>query len=69
MVTKPTKFDKKLRTLERMRKEIENKLDRSYLQNNISELLALEAKYEAVIYQISRIRNLVASSNRVSISS
>ncbi len=64
MVTEPTKFEKKLHKLELMRRDIGIKLDRSYLQNNISELLALEEKYAAVIYQISRIRSLLAQKKR-----
>lgn len=64
MVTRPKRFEKKLQTLERMRRDIEKKLDRSYLQNNVSELLALEEKYESIIHRINRIKSLLSNTNR-----
>ena len=64
MVARPTRFEKQLQTLEHMRRDIEKKLDTSYLQNNVSELLALEEKYETTIHRINRVKNLLASRNR-----
>ena len=64
MVTRPTRFEKQLQTLERMRRDIEKKLDTSYLQNNVSELLALEENYETTIHKINRVKNLLANRNR-----
>ena len=59
-------IEKKLYYLERVRRDMANKLDRSYLQNNISDLLALEEKYEKITHRISRIRILLSTRNRAS---
>jgi chaperonin cofactor prefoldin len=67
MVSRASHFEKKLQTLERMRRDIEKKLDRSYLQNNISELLDLEEKYETIVYQISKLRNMVPSNKSTTV--
>ena len=64
MGTNRKRIEKKLLILERVRSDVANKLDRSYLQNNVSDLLALEEKYEKIIYQISRIKGLLESRNR-----
>ena len=64
MGTNRKRIEKKLLILERVRSDVANKLDRSYLQNNVSDLLALEEKYEAIMYQISRIKALVAHRKR-----
>ena len=64
MGTNRKRIEKKLLILERVRSDVANKLDRSYLQNNVSDLLALEEKYEKIIYQISRIKGLLKSRNR-----
>jgi hypothetical protein len=67
MVTRPSRFEKKLQTLERMRRDVEKKLDRSYLQNNISELLALEERYEAIVYKINKLKYMIAVNRRTGI--
>jgi len=68
METELTSSEKKLHFLERMRRDIANKIDESYLQNNISNLLALEKKYEVIINRISRIRVRMSIRNRASTS-
>jgi len=68
METELTSSEKKLHILERMRRDIANKIDESYLQNNISNLLALEKKYEVIINRISRIRVRMSIRNRASTS-
>lgn len=64
MGTNRKRFEKKLQNLERIRRDIAKKLDTSYLQNNVSDLLALEEKYERIMYQISRINVLLETRNR-----
>lgn len=64
MGTNRKRIEKKLLSLEDVRRDVANKLDRSYLQNNVSDLLALEDRYEKIIYQISRVRGLLESTNR-----
>lgn len=61
MGTNLKRFEKKLNSLERIRNDVANKLDRSYLQNNVSELLALEEKYEIIVHRISRIKTILAN--------
>lgn len=68
METELTSSEKKLHILERMRRDIANKIDESYLQNNISNLLALEKKYEVIIDRISRARVRMSIRNRASTS-
>jgi len=68
METKLTRTEKKLHILERMRRDIANKIDESYLQNNVSNLLALEKKYELIMNHISRIKVRIGIRNRISTS-
>lgn len=65
MATEQIRFEKKLHELEISRRNVASRLDRSYLQDNVSELLALEEKYERIMYQIGRIKDLVASGKRI----
>lgn len=54
---KDASLEVELRSLEKLRRTLSRKLDKSYLRDNITEFLVLEKRYEMVVGAINKTRS------------
>ena len=63
MDTRKRSYKRKLEKLERLRRDLAKRIDTSYLRDDISSYIELEARYKDVMESMQKLKGRLSTSN------